>query len=148
MNTPSTYVNTGESSNGTGTVPDGTADGIVSSYTILDANTNTDKPNGNIGIEQSPETAISSLPSQPNPSGTTVITIPPATFTTSTNGDPNTGDPAPGVVSFIKITAFPANVTSIVIDKVSYANLAAINAVYPSGIPADATGAPWRIRSR
>ncbi|MCE7040432.1 T9SS type A sorting domain-containing protein [Dyadobacter sp. CY312] len=142
LNMPSTYVNTGESSNGTGTAPDGIADGIVSSYTILNANTNTDKPNGNIGIEQSPETAISSLANQPNPGGSNVVTIPPASFTTSTNGDPNTGDEAPGVVSFIKITAFPANVTSIVIDGVSYANLAAINVAYPSGIPTDASGAP------
>ncbi|MCE7044539.1 hypothetical protein [Dyadobacter sp. CY312] len=107
LNMPSAYVNTGESSDGTGTAPDGIADGIVSSYTILNANTNTDKPNGNIGIEQSPETAISSLANQPNPGGSSVVTIPPASFTTSTNGDPNTGDEAPGVVSFIKITAFP-----------------------------------------
>jgi hypothetical protein len=142
LNLPSPYVNTGESSNGTGTTPDGTADGIVSSYTILNAITNTDKPNGNIGIEAAPETAISSLPAQPNPGGIIAVTIPATAFTTSTNGDPNTGDPAPGIVSFIKITAFPANATSIVIDGVTFASLAAINVVYPEGIPTDASGTP------
>ena len=139
---PSSYVNTGESSNGTGVTPDGTADGIVSSYTILNANTNTDKPNGNIGIQQSPETAISSLPGTPNPGGSNVITIPSTAFTTSTNADPNTGDAAPGTVSFIRITAFPANATSVVIGGVAFANLAAINAAYPNGIPTNASGAP------
>lgn len=142
LNLPSTYVNTGESSNGTGTTPDGAANGIVSSYTILDATTNTDKPNGNIGIQQVPQTAISSLSSQANPGGTNVITIPPGAFTTSTGGAPNTGDEAPGVVSFMKITAFPANVTSIVINGVPFVNLAAINVAYPNGIPTDVTGAP------
>ena len=142
LNKPSTYVNTGESSNGTGSTPDGTADGIVSSYTILDAITNTDKPNGNIGIQRAPETAISSLPSQPNPGGSNVITIPSTAFTTSTGINPNTGDEAPGVISFIKITTFPANTTSIVINGIPYASLTAINTAYPNGIPTDVTGAP------
>ncbi|MBE9460578.1 T9SS type A sorting domain-containing protein [Dyadobacter subterraneus] len=142
LNLPPAYVSTGESSNGTGTTPDGTANGIVSSYTILNANTNTDKPNGNMGIEQSPQTAISSLAAQPNPGGTNTVTIPSTAFTTSTNGDPNTGDPAPGIVSFIKITSFPANVTSIVINGISYANLSAINSAYPGGIPTNASGTP------
>lgn len=142
LNLPSTYVNTGESSNGTGTTPDGAANGIVSSYTILDASTNTDKPNGNFGIEQPPQTAISTLASQPNPGGSNAITIPSMAFTTSTGANPNTGDAAPGVVNFIKITAFPANTTSIVIGGVPFTSLAAINTAYPNGIPTDVTGAP------
>ncbi|KAA0993509.1 T9SS type A sorting domain-containing protein [Dyadobacter aurulentus] len=142
LNLPSTYVNTGESSNGTGTIPDGTADGIVSAYTILNANTNTDKPNGNIGIQQPPQTAVSSIPAQPNPGGSVAVAIPATAFTISTTADPNTGDAAPGVVNYIRITSFPANATSIVIDGVSFTSLAAINLVYPNGIPTDASGAP------
>lgn len=77
LNKPSTYVNTGESSNGTGTTPDGAADGIVSSYTILNANTNTDKPNGNIGIEQTPIADDKTIINLPN---STFSSTPPSGF--------------------------------------------------------------------
>jgi len=142
LNLPPAYVNTGESSNGTGTAPDGAANGILSSYTTVDANTNTDKPNGNFGIEQAPETAVSSLGIQPNPGGNNVVTIPNSAFTTSTNGSPDTGDPAPGIISFIRITTFPANATGIVINGISYTSLATINVAFPNGLPTNASGAP------
>jgi hypothetical protein len=47
-----------------------------------------------------------------------------------------------GIITAIRITSFPTNVTSITINNVNYSTLAAIQAAYPNGIPTNSSGQP------
>ena len=135
---PDGWVNTGESNNGLGTLSDGTINGIAT------VNMGTENVNNiNFGIEQTPETAVNLQPVQTIPAGTGNVIVPASAFVTSNVGsNPNTGDPAPGAVTGIVLTDFPANATSITIDDTLYTTLAAITTAYPNGIPTDASGQP------
>ncbi|SDD55170.1 Por secretion system C-terminal sorting domain-containing protein [Dyadobacter soli] len=134
---PPTWFNTGENV-GLTAGSDGTVDGILQAVVAT-----VDLPNVNFGIEQGPETAVNLQASQPNPGGTTSVTVPANAFVTSNVGtNPNTGDTAPGAVTGVIITGFPSNATSITIDGNVYTELTGITDDYPQGIPTDATGQP------
>lgn len=138
---PPGWINTGEAfgiNNAAGTGTETATPGVI----VVTTGVN-DITGVNFGIEQIPETAVNLQQVQVNPGGTTSITVPPSAFTTSNVGaNPNTGDPAPGAVTGIVITAFPTNATSITINGLLYTTLLDIIDDYPSGIPTDASGLP------
>ena len=77
--------------------------------------------NVNFGINQLPESAVNTQPALLNPGGTTAFIIPSTAFVTSTLAtNPNTSDFGGGTVTNIRITAFPANATSITINGIKY----------------------------
>lgn len=123
---PANWVNTGEDCcDNTGS--DGTVNGLVS-VTVAAASV----VNANFGIEQLPNSGVNVQPSQLLPGGTTQVTVPSTAF----SGTDNDG----GIISSIRITAFPADATTIVINGTSYTN-----ATFPVGgvtIPANAAGQP------
>jgi hypothetical protein len=108
---------------------DGTANGIVA-VTVAASNIT----NANFGIEELPNSSIITAPAQLNPGGTNSSTVPSATFGGT--------DPSGGIITALRITAFPTNATSITINGILYSTLAAIQAAYPNGIPTNATGQP------
>ncbi|WP_306354237.1 gliding motility-associated C-terminal domain-containing protein [Flavobacterium sp. '19STA2R22 D10 B1'] len=122
---PTNWVNTGE---GTTAAGDGTPNGILSSITITNAVL---VANANFGIEQKPNATTTTVSGQFNPGGTTQVNIPLTSFVSS---DPD------GTLTGIRITSFPTNVTSIVINGVSYTST-----TFPVGgvtVPTNATGTP------
>lgn len=133
---PAGWVHTGERL-GTAAGNDGLTNGIISVGAV-----NAPVTNANFGIQQAPQTTTSILPGQPNPGGANAVSIPSNSFSVGTGGNPNTADPSTGVVSFIKITTFPSNATSVIIDGNIFTNLADINTAYPNGIPTNASGVP------
>jgi hypothetical protein len=125
---PANWVNTGEDCcDNTGS--DGTVDGIVAVTTGTSNVTN-----ANFGIEQLPNSGVNVQPTQANPGGTSFLTVPASAFSGT--------DPDGGIITAIRITAFPTDVTTIRIAGVSYTTLAAIQTAYPNGIPTNAAGQP------
>jgi hypothetical protein len=118
---PGNWVNTGEN-NGSGTGSDGTIDGTSAGFlTPVAANSITTVQQINFGIEARPETAVNQMSMQVNPNGTNNFTIPAGVFQTSNVGaNANTVDYGDGSISAIRITAFPANVSSITINGTQY----------------------------
>jgi hypothetical protein len=106
---PSGWVSTGENI-GTNAGNDGNVNGVIDLGSV-----NAPITQANFGIEQ-PPVAGNGVNYAPNPDGTIQVTVPTNTFT---NGS-NSTDPAPGAVTSIRITAFPAGATSIVINGTSY----------------------------
>jgi uncharacterized repeat protein (TIGR01451 family) len=98
---PTGWISTGESQNGIVE--------IVTPGDLTAATTTTDLTNYNFGIEQSPNAVGATASSQPNPGGTTSVSVPPALFNTST-------DPDGSVVKY-RITGFPATATSLTITQ-------------------------------
>lgn len=100
-------VNTGESLAPTGNdIP--LADGRIQ------VATNTTNITGvNFGIDILPVANNTTVPSQINPGSTTQVTVP-ASYFSSTDAD------EPGNADTIRFTAFPTNVTSIVINGIAY----------------------------
>ncbi|MCX6873530.1 MAG: carboxypeptidase regulatory-like domain-containing protein [Verrucomicrobia bacterium] len=92
---PSGYVNTGEFL-GSGTGYDGTVNGILA-VAVTTANVTTAK----FGIDRLPTANTVSAPSQPNPGGTTRVTVPALSGT----------DPEDGTTSTVVITALGTNGT-------------------------------------
>jgi Secretion system C-terminal sorting domain len=125
---PANWVNTGENV-GAAAGNDGTVNGLLPVNVLAIAVTNV-----NFGIEQLPNTGVNTQPAQANPGGTTNVTVPASAF----SGTDSDG----GIISAIKITAFPTNATSITINGVLYTTLAAINTAYPNGISTNASGQP------
>jgi len=83
------------------------------------------------GVQQKP-TAVGST--------TTITPIPTGTNTTSVASYFGGTDPANGIISSLKITAFPTNATSITINGTNYTS-----ATFPAGgiiVPTNATGQP------
>ena len=122
---PTGWVNTGENI-GTASGSDGTVNGSIAVAVATSNITNI-----NFGIEQPPSAGNITQATQPNPNGTTQATVAATTFSGT---DPD------GTVTSIKITAFPTNATSIVIDGVSYTA-----ANFPIGgvvVPANTSGEP------
>ncbi len=125
---PANWVNTGENI-GSGIGNDGTVNGSIAVNMLLVSITNV-----NFGIEQLPNTGVNTQPAQANPGGTTNVTVPATAFSGI--------DPDAGIISAIKITAFPTNATSITINGIQYTTLLAIQTAYPNGIPTNAIGQP------
>jgi hypothetical protein len=123
---PANWVNTGEDCcDNIGS--DGTVNGAV---TVTTGTSNV--TNANFGIEQLPNSGVNTQPNQTNPGGTTQVTVPAAAFS-GTDADG-------GIVSFIRITAFPSDAQSIVINGTSYTS-----GTFPVGgvtIPTNASGQP------
>lgn len=123
---PSNWVNTGEDCcDNSGS--DGTVNGTVAVTTGT-----TNVVNANFGIEQLPNSGINVQPTQANPGGTTQVSVPASAFSGT--------DPDGGIITAIRITAFPADVRTIVINGTSYTS-----ATFPVGgvtIPANASGQP------
>ena len=116
-NLPTNWVTVGE---GTGSLPDGTADGRIMSVVVSDA----DRTGMTFAIEQRPIAGGSTMASQPNPGGTVNVPVPASAFQTGTSD-------ADGTVTSYTITSFPANVTSITINGTVYGG---------SGVPFPAAG--------
>jgi hypothetical protein len=123
---PANWVNTGDDCcDNTGS--DGTVNGLVSV-----AVTTSNVINANFGIEQLPVSGVNVQPSAPLPAGTTQVTVPSAAFSGT--------DPDGGIITSIRITAFPVDATTIVINGTSYTS-----ATFPVGgvtIPTNAAGQP------
>ncbi len=117
---PTGWVNTAE---GTTAAGDGTTNGV----TALSVTTG-DITNVNFGIEELPNANSNSIPAVLNPGGTNNYTLP-STFFSGT-------DPSGGIISNIRITVFPTNVTSITIDGTTYTS-----ATFPVGGVTVATNA-------
>jgi Secretion system C-terminal sorting domain len=125
---PAGWVGTGEDCcDNSGS--DGTVNGILNLGTVTANITN-----ANFGIERLPESNNFTAAGQNNPGGTNTVTLPAAYFGGS--------DPDGGIVTAIRITAFPTNATSITINGVLYTTLAAIQLAYPNGIPTNVSGQP------
>lgn len=123
VTTPAGWINTGVN-----TDPSNTAIQNSATPAVLTLNTGTnDIINQNFGIEQTPESAVSQIQATSNPGGTVNYPIPSVNWTTSTNSstNPNTLDYNGGTIESIHIPSFPANITSITIDNITY---------YPQGV--------------
>lgn len=123
---PAGWVNTGENL-GSGAGNDGAVNGLLPVTVASTAITN-----ANFGIEQCPVAADNTAASQSNFGGTTDADVPPTTFSAT--------DPTPGIVSGIRITAFPGNATTITINGTQYTA-----ATFPAGgvtVPTDTNGNP------
>lgn len=134
---PAGYVITGE--NVSGTTPGAASVGTPKEWIVNLTNTDdaTTLTNINFAVDAAP-TAGGGSNTALNPGGTTQIPLPANTFTsTSPSTDPSgTTD---GVTA-IRITAFPPNATTLVVNGISYTP-----ATFPSGgvtVPADASGNP------
>ncbi len=128
---PSGWVNTGEFV-GAGPGNDNNINGIVHATVVENSITT----NVNFGIQQLPVPEINTAPSQENPGGTVSVPVPPQTFVAN---DPD------GIVTHIRIVAFPANATTITIDGVTYTS-----ASFPANgvtIPTNANGNPTVVIS-
>ena len=103
---PAGWVNTGENLGvlaGNDGIINGRLPVTVGAVAITDAN---------FGIEQRPVSNNNTAATQTNPGGTVNLTVPATTFTAT--------DTAPGTVSSIRITAFPTNVTTVIINGTTY----------------------------
>jgi Secretion system C-terminal sorting domain len=125
---PANWVSTGENI-GAAAGNDGTVNGIIQVNMGAVSITNV-----NFGIEQLPNSNVSTQPSQANPGGTVNAVVPATAFGGT--------DPDAGIISAIKLTAFPTNATSISINGTQYTTLLAIQTAYPNGIPTNANGEP------
>ncbi len=103
---PLNWVSTGENI-GASAGSDASADGKLAVTT-----TSGSVANANFGIDQLPTANGATAATQPNPGGTTNLSVGTTLFTGT--------DPAPGNISFIKITSFPTFVTSITIGGTTY----------------------------
>ena len=123
---PPGWVNTGENL-GAGAGNDGSVNGLLPVTVAATAISN-----ANFGIEQRPVANNNTAATQVNPGGTTNLTVPPGTFTST--------DTAPGSISSIRITAFPLGITSITINGIPYTST-----TFPVGgvtVPTNAAGNP------
>jgi hypothetical protein len=125
---PTNWVVTGENIGLTSN--DLTANGISNTFTVSTA----DVFNVNFGIEQLPNSGVNTQPAQVNPGTTVSVPVPASAFSGT--------DPDAGIITAIRITAFPTNAESITINGTSYTTLAAIQTAYPNGIPTNASGEP------
>ncbi len=129
VNLPNGWVNTGEHV-GAGTGSDNNPNGIVNATVVANQYTN----NVNFGIEQRPVPENNTAASQQNPGGAINVEVPAATFEAN---DPD------GIVTYIKITAFPSNANSININGNNYTS-----ATFPADgvwVPTNSTGNPTQI---
>jgi LruC domain-containing protein len=129
VNLPNGWVNTGENV-GAGAGNDNNPNGILNATVVANQYTS----NVNFGIEQRPVPENNTAASQENPGGAISVEVPAATFEAN---DPD------GIVTYIKITAFPSNATSININGNNYTS-----ATFPGAgvwVPTNSTGNPTQI---
>ncbi|GAB4016836.1 Ig-like domain-containing protein [Spirosoma koreense] len=125
---PTGWVNTGETAGSGNTAPQSSTLGVIELTTGSSPVTGS-----NFGIEQLP-TAGSGSATASNAGGSSPVTVPPGAFTSTSAST----DTAPGSVTAIRITAFPANVTSLTINGAVYTSLPLGGIV----VPTDGSGAP------
>ncbi|MDP3441235.1 MAG: hypothetical protein Q8T08_00100, partial [Ignavibacteria bacterium] len=128
---PAGWVNTGENV-GTSAGNDGTINGILNATVVANQFTE----NVNFGIEQRPVPETNTAASQENPGGSTSVVVPASLFVAA---DPD------GTVVSIRITAFPANASSITINGTLYNSSS-----FPSEgvlVPTGANGNPTQVIS-
>ncbi|SFC06407.1 GEVED domain-containing protein [Spirosoma endophyticum] len=131
---PTGWVSTGEHL-GTGTGNDGTVNGILPLGVV-----NTTLTNADFGIEQLP-TAGKGANTVSNAGGMSPVVAPANTFTNTTLSS----DVTPGMVTSIRISAFPSNTTSLTINGTVYtASSPEFSGATPTGvvIPTDGSGNP------
>ncbi|UFH51951.1 beta strand repeat-containing protein [Spirosoma sp. KNUC1025] len=127
---PTGWVNTGESVDASNTATQGSTLGVIELTTTTSA-----VVNQNFGIEKLP-TPGSGTATVANAGGTTPVSVPATTFTSTTAS----GDTAPGSVTAIHITSFPTNTSSLTINGSVYGSDS-----FPVGgilIPTDGSGNP------
>ncbi|UFH51950.1 beta strand repeat-containing protein [Spirosoma sp. KNUC1025] len=127
---PTGWINTGESVDPSNTATQGSTLGVIELSTSTTAITDQ-----NFGIEKLP-TPGSGLATAVNAGGTSPVTVPASTFTSTTLSV----DTAPGSVTAIRLTAFPSNVTSLTINGTVYTS-----GNFPVGgvtLPTDGSGNP------
>jgi hypothetical protein len=113
---PAGWMTTGENKNGQGGGPDPGANSEIPITTVISNITQQ-----NFGIQQRPESAVNLQPSQPNPGGSTSVVVPCGAFQTSNVGvNPNSQDYNGGTVQSIRITSFPTNINTIIINGIPY----------------------------
>lgn len=120
VNFPVNWVNTGDFNGAPNTGNTNVTPGISSVFPVLAENVD----NINFGINQLPESAVSFDFLGVNPGGTVNSTVKPLLFQNSWNSsqDSNSRDYSNGIVTAIRITAFPTKATSITIKGVTYTN--------------------------
>jgi hypothetical protein len=108
---PSSTNTTGDINTGTYNPADATRFGAI------------DDPNNDFGIQRLPESAFNLQPGLMNPGGFNNVTVPAGAFQTNNVGaTPNTQDYDGGTVNNIRITSFPSNTNTIIINGVRYIN--------------------------
>lgn len=134
-----TQATTGSTYTANAALP-GTYKNVSSSETPSDADgtitlsvNNSNNTGNNFGINMPPTAVPSDFTGLPNLGGTNSALI--------TGGFGGT-DPNNGEIAFMKISSFPFNATSLIIDGISYNTINAINTAYPNGIPTNAAGVP------
>ncbi len=140
---PSGWVNTGEFI-GTTAGDDGSTNSALRADGLLSVTVTTaDVANANFGIEQPPTAVSKTEVSQTNPGGTTKVTVSPTMFTGT--------DTAPGKVTNIRITEFPANATTITIGGTVYGKTAGTGiTLFPTAgvtVSAGTNGNPTQVIS-
>ncbi|GAA4323336.1 hypothetical protein [Flaviaesturariibacter amylovorans] len=119
---PPTFANTAEGL--TGTTGDGTPNGTF----IFGGAVNTSQTI-DFGINALPTvSALNTAPAQVNPGGTTSVVVPAATFSGADDGDISGGQ-----VSYIRITSFPTNATSITLTGATTIGGPVTTTTYTSG---------------
>lgn len=119
------WMSTGEFV-GSGAGNDGTANGQLS-VSLATSNIS----NVNFGMQQPPTANTATLPSQLNPGGASFVAVPATNF--------GGADPGGGSISFIKLTSFPTNASTLKVNNVNYTS--ATFATVPN-IPTNAAGQP------
>jgi|GEM_PF-2043690 len=125
---PNGWVKTGEFNGTPNTGNDGNINSISAPFNV----STVDVTNINFAIEQLPTPGNYTAPSQPNPGGTTCVPVPASYFSAT--------DPDNGFVISLRITAFPSNTTSMIVNNVLYTA-----ATFPSGgivLPTNPNGTP------
>jgi hypothetical protein len=133
---PANWVHTGENV-GNGANGDAATNGIITGVTAAGI----DIPYVNFGIQERPDTYTKTEPSQQNPGGTVLVTLPKTSF-----GGIDTSANTTGNISFIRITQFPpTGVDKIVINGITYTSSNwPVNGVT---IPTNTSGQPdWPIQ--
>jgi len=132
---PANWVNTGDNV-GAGANGDGTNNGIITGIMAMGV----DITDVNFGIQERPETDTITAPIQSNPGMGNLVTVDPALF-----GGIDTSAGTTSDIDSIRLTTFPTNIDSIIINGVSYTS-----ATWPAGgvaIPTNASGEPaWTIQ--
>ncbi|MBS1511252.1 MAG: T9SS type A sorting domain-containing protein [Bacteroidetes bacterium] len=82
-----------------------------------------DDVNNDFGMERLPESAFNIQPAIGNPGGFNSYQVTPSAFFVNNSGTaPNTTDYDGGIVTGVRITAFPSNTNSITINGIAYTN--------------------------
>lgn len=115
---PAGWVNVGENNDLPSVAgSDGAINGVSAVFTVAVV----DVPNRNFGIEQPPTSGTTIYTGQPNPLGTITVPVGAGAFTGALPvGVAGTNAADTAAVTNIRITAFPTNVTSIIINGVTY----------------------------